>query len=531
MKNAVKLQDWLFPALLCIVWAFAFHYVYDSKLDLNGDNCVYYMNATSIATGHGYSDISTPEYKAVNNFPPGYPLLMAGVRFFTESVQAQKCLNGLFLLGGVLLLYFTMRRAKFEKSMAFVAGCAMILCERVLHFATIMMSEMSFFFFTALAFYALYRAFPPNEEEEKNIKSTSVEIPFWKNRWYWIAIFALVFCYHIRTQGIALVAGVLLFLLCTKRWKETLSTAGLFVVGCLPWMLRNKMMGMEQSRYFESISQANPWRPEDGSLDLSGIIDRFFDTLGMLVSKAIPNSIAPYVNLEYNEPASMGLWLLALLLIALIGFGFWQFGKFRWLLLGYIVATLGVISIFSTPSENRYIVTILPFLNMGLLVGLCALLMKLGKNIGLPAKMWPWILTPLLFTGKSNLQLLHKINEADYPPNYRNFFNIGQLVKINLPPNTVVVSRKPAMFYMFSGTSVAGYKYSSDDKEVIRELIKSNAGYVILDQLGYSSTPMYLLPAIQKNMELFSIVHQEVEPDTYLLKFDIEKAKQKLGIQ
>ncbi len=506
---------WLFAALLFLVWIIAYNYTFNEKLDLNGDNCSYYMNATSIATGHGYSDISTPAYNPTNNFPPGYPVLMAPIRVLTDSIIPQKIFNGLCMIAGVLLLYFVMIRAKFDERLAFVTGCAMILCERMLHFSTMMMSEMSFFFTSALVLYALYKM-----KEKK---------PFWKDSWFYVMLVALVLNYHIRTQGIALVAAVVLFFLCARRWKEVAGTAAGFILGCLPWVLRNKMIGVTQSRYFESISQVNPWRPEDGTLDLSGIIGRFFETMGMLVSQAMPNSIIPYVNVNYEEKADAGLWLLALVLLALVVWGFWQFGRFRWLLIGYIVFTFSVISIFSSPSENRYIVTVLPFLTIGLMTGIWALADSLCRKVKLSG-FSPWILVILLFSAKTPIQDLHKINKFPFPPNYANFFQLGQMLKSNVAPETVVASRKPGLLYMFSGTSVVGYAFSSDDKVVLKGLIESKTDYVILDQLGYSSTPMYLMPAIQKNMELFPLVIHLENPDTYLLKFEREEAAHRLGI-
>lgn len=78
---------------------------------------------------------------------------------------------------------------------------------------------------------------------------------------------------------------------------------------------------------------------------------------------------------------------------------------------------------------------------------------------------------------------------------------------------------------MFSGTRVAGYAYSQDDRAVIQKMLDDGVEYVILDQLGYSSTPRYLYPAIQKNDDLFFVASHVPNPDTYLLKFDREAAK------
>ena len=48
----------LYLAGLTLLFVLAFSYIFDEKLDMNGDNCTYYMLSTSIAEGHGYADIT-----------------------------------------------------------------------------------------------------------------------------------------------------------------------------------------------------------------------------------------------------------------------------------------------------------------------------------------------------------------------------------------------------------------------------------------------------------------------------------------
>lgn len=507
----------IYIGVVALVWAFAYFYIFNAKIDINGDNCRYYTYATALATGQGYTDISAPTPHPTNAFPPGYPLLMMPLRFFTDSVVAQKVLNGLFLLGGALLLFFLMIKRKLPDSLALVGACAAILSDRVLHFSTMMMSEMSCFFVSAAAIYLLTLM-----KEEK---------PFYKDWAFYGMLVMVLLCYHIRTQGVALFAAVVLFFLCTKKWKEALGTVVVFVVGCLPWVLRNKALGLGQSRYFESIAQVNPWRPEDGSLDLGGIIGRFFDTLAMLVSKALPNSVIPYFKVDYTPEVSAGflLWVAAIVLVALIVHGFWSFGKYRWVLIGYTVFTFGLISIFSTPSENRYLTALIPFLNMGLLVGLYEVIVWALRRMGSKLAFSPWILALLLLTSVGNIKELHAMNRMPFPPAYQNFFRMGAVLKEHVSPETVVASRKGELLYMFSGTRVTGYAFSQDDRAVIQKMLDDGVEYVILDQLGYSSTYRYLYPAIQKNDDLFFVASHIPNPDTYLLKFDREAARKKLS--
>ena len=75
------------------------------------------------------------------------------------------------------------------------------------------------------------------------------------------------------------------------------------------------------------------------------------------------------------------------------------------------------------------------------------------------------------------------------------------------------------------------YAWTDDTTELIKGLVDSNSEYVILEQLGFSSTARYLYPAIQKNPDLFPIVMHLKNPDTYLFKFDREKAIKKLNLR
>ena len=512
----VNHRDSLFLLIILAVFVCLFSYIFNPKIDLNGDNCDYYMLATSLATGHGYSNISDPAYPAINSFPPGYPLLMAPLRVITDSFIAQKIMNGFFLLISIVFLYFYMKRANKPDSLAFVVSVFMLMNVRLLHFATMMMSEMSFLMTSVLVLFFIAKM-----EEEK---------PFYKDKWFYMMLIALVFNYHIRTQGITLLAAVTIFFMIKKQWKQSLATVLGFIIGLLPYLIRNKIQGLGQSRYLDTIALANPWRPEEGTLSLEQVVERFFDTLGMLVSKALPNSVFPFVDVDYapDNTAGIGLWFLGIALIVVIVYGFWQFKTSRWLLLFYTVFTFGLISIFSTPSGNRYLTGILPILTMGEIVGIYSLFVKLLQKISLPMRWAPY---PLLLIGGlaiTPIKLLHAENSMQFPNNYINFFQIGTIVRQQLPSTVKVASRKPSLFYMYSRTLVCGFPYKEDTKEFLKEMIKSDADFVVLDQLGYSATYLYLYPAIQRYPDVFEPVGCIKDPDTYLIRINKNEAQKHL---
>lgn len=523
MNKSTFVRYLLYPILICIGWYWMSSYTFNEKPDLNGDNIYYYVAASSLATGHGYSDLSKLGNPPTATYPPGYPILMTPIRMITDSFVAQKWLNEVFILFSLLLLYFTLIRIKLPDELAFVVAFAGAFLPRLLHFSTMMMSESAFCLTGILALYFLLRM----SDDESSWYSEL------KHPWIYLLILSLALNYQVRTQGLALMAGIGFCMLVRRRWGALLVTMAGSVLGMLPWMLRNKALGLGNTRYLDMVMVANPWRPEEGAISIPEFIARFFQTLKMLVFSAIPNTVIPFVNINPDQPEySFSVYCIGAIMMVLIILGCWQMGKLRWAMLGYIAATLGIISVFSTPSGSRYITSILPLLTIAELVGLWWLVTWLLQK-AVPQMEWgkysrycAFFMLPLILLAKPGLQQEHEMSNQRYPLPYQQFFNIGKELKKNTPENTVICSRKSQMLWMYAKRPGTGYLFTSDDKALIRDLIEKKVDYVILDALGYSSTGLYLFPAIQKNAQYFPIVMQYDNTHTYLLRFLREKAEQ-----
>ena len=494
------------PNLSCAVALFAivtisFSYIFDSKINLNGDNCYYYINATSLAHGDGYADMLG---KPTTNFPPGYPLLMAPLRMITDSIVAQKILNGVFLFVGVMLLFSIMVRAGFKRNLAFLACSAVLITPHLLEFTTMMMSEASCFCCMALVFW-LFQSVTRKEEQE----NTSV----WRIPHFYIMLALIVFAYYIRTQAVAIVAGFFIAFIFMRRYSLSAAVVGAFAVGYLPWMVRNAILGLNQSRYTSQIDFTN-----------------IFSTTKMLITQAMPETIIPFVPVNYEKSTSIILWIYAIALLAAVLYGFWNMGKLRWPLFFYFCGTIGIISLFNVPSEYRYLTSAAPFLTMGLFVGLykaCEFLTQKYLKCGFSA----WILL-LLFVpatmqeGKGNkhtLKDLHALAQQKFPPQYKNFFSMGELL-VKHAPNAIVCSRKPELLYATSGMRGVKYLEREDTALMLQDMLDKKVDYVIFEQLGYGSTYRYLLPCLKKHPDIFRMVADLKNPETFLFVFEKQKA-------
>ena len=110
-----------------------------------------------------------------------------------------------------------------------------------------------------------------------------------------------------------------------------------------------------------------------------------------------------------------------------------------------------------------------------------------------------------------------------YPPAYKNYFRIAKWMKTNTEKDAIVCCRKGSIFNIFSERLTTKYKYTKDSDEIINQLDRYQVDFVVVEQLGYGSTPRYLVPAIQKNSQRFQQVIHLKNPDTYLLKFNKRK--------
>lgn len=507
------------PQLLCyivlaIVFIKAFSFIFDAKIDLNGDNIDYYIYAKAILKG-AYTNLVSPSNNYINSFPPGYPLILSMLMIFTKNIVALKIYNGIIFFGGVLLLFHTLDKTNEKKTWLFFGvAIACFINPAILDFATMMMSEMSYLLFIALTAFFLYKS-----KKDNPIKDI----------YFWLMLASAAYAYHIRTAGIAIMGGIMLFFLFNKKWKSLgLSVIG-YIIFLLPWMIRNKIRGIGSSRYFSQMTLVNGFDPNAGTMDTKAMLHRFVENFSMLVNKAVPDALFS-ATVDYNSAATLGQWIIGLVLLAIIVFGLLKIKKLNYFFLGVLIATGATLLPWNGGVGTRYITAIIPILYLGLFSAIYFLAERFAKKTFI-VKAIPIVLALIVFvTVKPDLINLNKQAKADFHPAYKNYFAIAKAVNKNTPKDAYICCRKAQLFYYFANRPCGGYAYSKNDKEVILKMYNAKFDYVVLEQLGYGSTFKYLYPAIQKNPQVFKMVMHLKKPDTYLFQFNKEEAEKLLGI-
>ncbi len=511
--------SFLFVCLVfLLVFLTVFSYIFDSKLSLNGDNFAYLLLAKSIAQGFGYTNLYSLGQLPAGHFPPGYPFILSIFMFLKiNNVIFFKILNGLFFFGSVCLLASWMKKITQNTAFIISVGILILLNTGLLSYATIIMSELPYLFFTCLTFWGLYKL-----DERKD---------FWRSPYFYIMVISAVGAYYIRSVALALLISIFIYFLIQKRWKISLGFLGSVFILYLPWIIRNKIYGIE-GRYFSTMMLANAWRPEEGNIaTFSGFFNKLMTNLDDTVIKGFKEVMFPFINIDTSMPSGIGAIIGAIILLAFIFYGAWNCGKYRYLIILYILGNIGTFLLWHGGNGSRYVHPLTPFLLFTFFWGILSLLKQL-KILNNYQKVLPFIFLIVAFFHIEPLKEQHALAKMPYPPAFKNYFALAKSFnpknEQEINKDIIVCCRKPEMFSYYSNCLTTNYKFSLDPKEVIEEMIETNINYVVLEQLGYSSTVRYLYPAIQAYPEAFEIVSHLPNPDTYLFVFNKQKAIEKL---
>ena len=78
----------------------------------------------------------------------------------------------------------------------------------------------------------------------------------------------------------------------------------------------------------------------------------------------------------------------------------------------------------------------------------------------------------------------------------------------------------PQFFTYFAGLPTTGFRRTPNDEELIRGLRESGATYLVIDQLGFSDTQSYLVPAVQNNPRLFTFLTKTDPPENFFIRIN-----------
>jgi len=493
----------LYLLILVIVFAIVYAYTFDSKVAMLGDNANYYTLGKALSDGEGYVNISRVTKSPNNHYPPGYPAIISIALLLGGGIFFVKLLNGLFLLGSIIIFFELTNKVLENEAMAFVTSLLLAINAHILLYSSIIMSEVPFMFFSGLSLLLFTKA----NTEKISFKDFNLIG----------SLIALIIAYYIRSLGIALLAGYFLHFIFHKQWKAMPAFLIPLVGAALPWFIRGQKLG--GSSYMNQLTMINPYQPNLGRAEFGDFVDRFFTNFERYVTWEIPSAIFPVKQPEYGGGSiTSGEWFVGLIILILLFLGLYKLKKYRWVFIGYALGTFGILMLWPSVWVGvRFIVPMIPMLLIGFLNGLY-FLVKMIAEASAKKSVSPLLLLIFALLSISTVNARNKEAKAPYSPAWKNYFAMAKWVDRNLDEGVVVSCGKPALFYLHADTYTMRYKFAQNPNELIKDLEDKKVDYVVVDQV-YGNTFRYLVPAIRQYPGRFEQVLHLKNPDTYLLKF------------
>lgn len=485
-------------------------FLFDPKTFLGGDNAHYMSCAQSILHGSYRVEayIGSPPEVGV---PPGYPFILAiFLALFGRTFVPAKIFSLGCYVVTLWLWWKLFNRAGLEKRTAVVFLAFAVLNPVISEYSHWEITEAPFMLISsaAILFYFISR--------EKNSKVN-----------WLITVFLAAGAFYIRAAGITLSIAIIVALLFQKRWRKAI---GFFVgigVLILPWII-----------YIVAVrDQAGPGMYFPQFFSEGGTGEVF--SIGSFLSKSLrnferysfvnlPSLFFPIAEHIFFRTMTIG-YFIGGILVALFIFGFVNSIRSQLILYGiYIVFSVAVLLAYSEQAAIvRYLVVIFPFIAILLTKGIergcsrfgvkkvcnCSLVMSI---------MFVFLAVPVYVTRVNKnvpylLAYLKGNHYAGYSINYVRFIEANEWIGKHGVTSAGVISRKPRLTWWFSGHPARNYLYNPVPTIVKADIDSSGAHYILIDRIS-STTPQFLIPALQTAPQQFKVLFVTRRPETYVLE-------------
>ncbi|HTW92427.1 MAG TPA: hypothetical protein VMH22_12060 [bacterium] len=519
-QTAVAGHHRLFLPLLLGIYVVFSLLLFDPKPATFGDNAIYLTLGKSLAAGKGYRDLYLPDAPVHTQYPPGFPLMLAGITLLTggrHSPTGATPTTVLFaklfvLLTGVGAMFFIYRLCRLtfqEKAWPIMAVFASMPAFVVNNHWVL--SELPFMLATFAALYCLVLA-------EVRPKATAARLRILAGG------LAVAACY-IRTAGLAVVLSLLLLFLVRRQYRDLVILLLLFAATVVPWQVLNARAGRGQP-YLEQLLAKHPYFLELGRAGFGDWASRIWLNLRDYSSRAVPRLLCPtYEGSNYEVVCG-----IIVSLVSAVGFGRavrrmaargpGQLGPLTACALCAIPLLLGWPN---TWASERFLLPFLPLIVIFFFQGV--------EWFGARLR-WRWlgatVVGVLVFANtvqmtslahkavRDNLGYLRGDRYSGYPEDWRRYFEAIEWIKLQTPPDAVVMARKPEFVYLLSGRRSFCYPITPDHAKVKSAIERSQ--YVLADNFRWTeTTPMLLSPVLQENQGLWSLIFSTPPPEFYVL--------------
>ncbi|MFN8383848.1 MAG: hypothetical protein U0V02_18060 [Anaerolineales bacterium] len=480
------------------------------QLGTSYDDAHYIILAESLSSGQGYELINFPRPQIERAFPPGWPILLTPLTFlFPSNYSVLKLLSLGLWLASILLIYKLFSKRIASPHLEIITGLA-ALNPLLVGTSVTVMSESAYLFFSLLAL----NFFDMWNERSENKKDWLIVL---------VAILA-IYTQLIRTIGISLAIGLLVYYLLTRRWREAGVTTGVFIAGVLlqTWINLRNGGSVVSSGYQSQVF--------NGSI-VEKIGQMWSNVLGYF-DKILAGSLIPIFGprvTDFWETYSVGALpeLVNIVILLLVVFGLvLSIKKFHVMDVYVAVYILGILAFWNPDVGSvkaRFLIPILPFLYFYLVQGIAWVTEKSTRNRNNYGRR----VEALVIGGIALALLVRNVQDWQNPVmNQMTDISIGtNWLAENAPSDSIVMVNEPVPAYVQVKRKTIGFPKAGQDLEsylnnqgidyiVVSPKLQSPRS-VVLDEFTLNQ----VLPILNSQGDKFKIVFTDTEHNVTVYEY------------
>lgn len=502
-----KYSDWLIPAVLATVHLILSGLSFHTGPFEGGDDATYLALARSLVERGSYTEIWDPSMAPHTMYPPVFPAIIAGaLRFGLSADFGLKVMMLLFSAAAVFASAALLSRLA-TPGVALAAGVFIAISPELLRVGHEVLSDVPFWLFTCVALIAWTRG-----AAEADARSGESRISL---RWVALATAATLLAYFTRSAGLPLVAAALIWLAVRRDWRAAGILAGAAVPLAFAWWLRGHFAGA--GGYLLPFISVDPYNPALGNVSFADIARRFAENVDRYATRHLPRTITgTLVNGGVIGPlvciAAMAGWIRRVRKPSLSEV--------------FFPIYLGLVLLWPAAwSGTRLLFPVLPLIALYSAESVAALVRRSSRPVlagaALTIAAVAWI-APEVSHRMSNGSRCRAEHAAGnrYPCTsgpFREFLEVAGVSREELPAGSVVLSRKPTIFFVHSGHRGQVYPYFPEPDSLFAHARRVGADYVVMDRMSALSA-RYLGPAIEQRPSEFCEVPGVRSGETRILR-------------
>lgn len=465
-----------------------------------GDNAAYVALAHSLARDATYSELWQPGSPPHTMYPPLYPGFLTLLILFGAKTWGVLKASSAALTALATAFCFLWTRRLHGSRIAGIIALLFGLSPAVLFYSQWILAEP---LFLTLVFGCLWLLTPCSfNHQEGSEPRWPANLP--SGGALAIGLAMAIAANFTRSAGIPLVVAVALWLGLQRRWLPLGLFGVAFAIVAVPWQLRS---GGEYGSAFWMI---NPYAPDLGVAGPGEMARRVGQNLWEYTVDYIPTGLS---GMTGTLAAVFGAVLVACVLAG------WLRRAIRGLGVAEIFFPLytGLILLWPAVwSGDRFALPLFP-----LILLYAGETVAWGASRVLRRPAWIVAATAALVAvpavdawreragrvSECKVRVAMRGPMGCYGNNFREFQAMALWARAELPEGSVVFSRKPRLFYAFSGHASVTYPFTDDGSTLLEEADSLGVGYVVVGNWDFSGQA-YVNPVVQAHPDRFCIVAQ-----------------------